>query len=318
MKVDQPLISCIIPVYNAEKYLRRCVDSVLKQDYPFIEIILIDDGSTDASPSLCDEYALIYSNVIVRHIPNGGASLARKLGIELSRGEYITFVDSDDYVAVNYVSVIYVALLKYNVKISSCRQQILYHSQAPQFPDNIDIQILVGEKLMKRFFFYEFWGLPASLYHKSLFTNVYFPKETLSEDYYIKCQIFIDNTQMGYVDAPLYVYEKHKGSLSNTKLSLTAFEEFENVYHVYELTNAKIPKYAPLALKNVIETSVKLLLMGNYSERKLYSDLYRPIKIFLRNHTFDIFRNRFLLANVKIIALILRFCPSISYVFNRL
>lgn len=319
MKADQPLISCIIPVYNAETYLRRCVDSVLKQDYPFMEIILIDDGSTDASSSLCDEYALNYSNVIVKHIPNHGASLARKLGLKLAKGEYVTFVDSDDYVKYNYISVMFSALQKYDSFIAGCG--CLRVSVDCDVQDDVaqSSDILLSEEvLMTRFLNYEFWGLWGGLYSMSLFNNIDFPKETLSEDYYIKCQMFLAQCEMAYVDNPLYIYERHNASLSNTRLSERAFEEFENVSRVYELIKDNMPQFTSLALRNVIETCVKLLLMGSYSKRKYYSVLYRPIKIFLRNHTFDILRNRFLLTNVKIIAIILRICPSMSIVLNRL
>lgn len=319
MKVDQPLISCIIPVYNAEKYLCRCIDSVLKQDYPFIEIILIDDGSTDASSLLCDEYALIHDNVIVKHIPNGGASLARKKGIKLAKGEYITFVDADDYVRYNYISAMFSALQKYDSFIAGC--SCLRVSVDCDVQDDVaqSSDILLSEEvLMTRFLNYEFWGLCGGLYSISLFNNIDFPKATLSEDYYIKCQMFIVQCQMAYVDKPLYVYEQHDASLSHTRLSERAFEEFENVSRVYELIKCKMPQFTSLALRNVIETCVKLLLMGSYSKRKYYNALYRPIKIFLRNHTFDILRNRFLLTNVKIIAIILRICPSMSIVLNRL
>ena len=94
--MDKKLISVIIPVYNVEKYLRRCVESVLNQTYVNLEIILVDDGSLDKSKSICDEFAQKYERVKVIHKKNGGLSSARNAGIELATGEYIGFVDSDD------------------------------------------------------------------------------------------------------------------------------------------------------------------------------------------------------------------------------
>lgn len=315
---EQPLISCIIPVYNAEKYLHRCIDSVLVQDYPAIEIILIDDGSTDASSTICDEYAAQHYNIIVKHTSNKGASLARKTGLELAKGEYLTFVDADDYVTHNYVSAMFEALKKYNTEISSCCQQIIKPNDILQVSTHIEILLLKDSDLMSRFFWYEFWGMPASLYHKAVFKRINFPKATLSEDYYIKCQIFLRNCKMAYVDAPLYIYEKHADSLSNTKLSAKAFEEFENVYYVYKLIQTKMPQYIPLALKNVIETCVKLLLMGESTERKLYNNQYKYIKTFLKEHTVEIWQNKYILQKVKLIAIVLRYYPSISSLFNKL
>lgn len=306
---EQPLISCIIPVFNAEKYLHRCINSILAQDYPTIEIILIDDGSTDTSPTICDEYAKQYCNIIVKHTSNKGASLARKTGLELAKGEYLTFVDADDYVTHNYVSAMFEALKKYNTEISSCCQQIIKPNDILQVSTHIEILLLKDSDLMSRFFWYEFWGMPASLYHKAVFKRINFPKATLSEDYYIKCQIFLRNCKMAYVDAPLYIYEKHADSLSNTKLSAKAFEEFENTIAVYEIIRNQNPQYTQLALKNAIETCVKLLLMGDSVQHKKYKRNYTLINKFMKIHSMEIFRNRYLLRNVKILALVLRYFP---------
>ena len=100
---NSPLVSVIIPVYNTEKYLLKCVDSVLAQTYTNIEIILVEDGSPDNCPTLCDEYAKKDSRIKVIHKKNEGSSLARKTGINNANGEYLAFVDSDDWVEENYI-----------------------------------------------------------------------------------------------------------------------------------------------------------------------------------------------------------------------
>lgn len=310
----QPLISCIIPVFNAEQYLHRCINSVLDQDYRALEIILIDDGSTDTSPKICDEYATQHCNIIVKHIPNGGASLARKVGVELAKGEYLTFVDADDYVTHNYVSAMFEALQKYDTTIAGCGLQCIEPGNKIKIVNRSTTILLKDDTLMTRFFNYEFWALWGTLYAKSAFTNIDFPKATLSEDYYIKCQMFLCNCKMAYVDTPLYIYEKHENSLSNTKLSPKAFEEFENTIAVYEIIRNQKPQYIQLALKNAIETSVKLLLMGNSRQHKKYHKNYALIKKFLKVHFMEIFENRYLLRNVKILALTLRYFPYL-YLF---
>lgn len=101
---DNPLISVIIPVYNMEKYLRRCLDSVLAQDYTNLEILVVDDGSTDGSWAICQEYARKDARITVIHQENGGLSAARNTGLDRATGAYIAFVDSDDYILPNMYS----------------------------------------------------------------------------------------------------------------------------------------------------------------------------------------------------------------------
>lgn len=101
--MNQPKISVIVPVYNDEKWLRRCVDSILTQTYTDFELLLVDDGSTDGSGAICDEYTAKDSRVHVFHQPNGGVSSASNLGLDNARGEWISFVDSDDWMDMNYL-----------------------------------------------------------------------------------------------------------------------------------------------------------------------------------------------------------------------
>lgn len=114
------LISVIVPVYNVENYLERCVASILKQTYTDLEIILIDDGSTDKSGAICDELQKKDSRIIVLHKENGGQSSARNLGLKICKGTWICFIDSDDFIRVDYVEELYRLCITYNVPISQC------------------------------------------------------------------------------------------------------------------------------------------------------------------------------------------------------
>lgn len=313
---NDPLISIIIPIYNSAQYLHRCINSVLAQDYINIEIILIDDGSKDESPTICDEYATKHRNIIVLHIPNGGASLARKKGIEIAKGKYFSFIDSDDYVSKNYISALYTAIQKYHTQVASCRVKITKSNNRARTEATITTSLLKENKLMYRFFHYEFWGMPGGLYKRDILYNLYFPKETLCEDYFIKAQIFTKITQMALVEATLYIYEKHEGSLSNTPLSLRAFEEFKNTCRVYEFMKQKMPQYAGLALKNVVETCIKLLLMDTPSKRLQYITQYKPIHEFLKAEEFNIYKNKHLSKKLKFIVLTLRCFPKMNRIYN--
>ena len=125
------MISIVVPVYNTEKYLKRCVDSILAQTYTDLEIILVDDGSKDSSGAICDEYAKQDQRIQVVHKKNGGVSSARNLGLDLAQGEYIAFVDSDDYLDPNMYEEMYKVALEYNceVVLTDCIKEYMNESQ---------------------------------------------------------------------------------------------------------------------------------------------------------------------------------------------
>ena len=238
------MISVIIPVYNSESYLTRCVESVLSQSFSGeIEVLLIDDGSTDRSGDLCDELAQDDSRITVFHTENRGASLARRLGLEKAKGELVTFVDSDDYVAPNYVSTLYELLQKNNVNISACGVWRLEFSGEPK-PETVGGETMVLERdaLFRRFFKYEFWGFWGGMYLLRQLLDIVFPKPTLSEDYFVKAHLFQKEQRMAYTSAPLYYYEHHEKSLSHQRLTKKTFDEFENVKSVLDFTSAQMPE----------------------------------------------------------------------------
>ena len=113
----EKLISVIVPVYNVEKYLSRCIESILRQTYPYFELILVDDGSPDKSGKICDKYAKKDERIKVLHKENGGVSSARNIGLDYAKGEYISFIDSDDWVRENYLEKLLAPMLQYDVQM---------------------------------------------------------------------------------------------------------------------------------------------------------------------------------------------------------
>ena len=138
MKND--LISIIIPVFNKEFFLERCLESVLKQTYRNIEVILIDDGSTDKSKDICDSYASQYKRVKTVHKNNGGVSSARNLGIDYANGSYIIFVDADDVVSPNYVEILYHYIINSDVDIIMCGLKEVHYRQGKEFVVNKQLE----------------------------------------------------------------------------------------------------------------------------------------------------------------------------------
>ena len=314
------LVSIIVPVYNAEEYLGRCLDSIINQTYQDIEIVLVDDGSTDNSGEICEDYALKDSRIVVAHIPNGGASMARKKGLELCKGQYVTFVDSDDWVSPYYISTLLQLIDEYGVNVSSCGVQRVKQGDVfgREIVETYNTQLLPFDKLMPRFFKYEFWGFVGKIYLRSCFDHLFFPVATLSEDYYVMTQLFYKEQQFAVSDAPLYYYEYHENSLSHQKLSIRAFEEFDNVKAVYDYVCTNMPQYRDYAFSNVVETAVKLNFFRDQDIEQRYKKQFTIIDIFLKKSCREILSNNRIPKGVKLLALGMSLNPSISILCFRL
>ncbi len=292
------IISVIIPIYNAVPYLHRCIDSVLTQSYQQIEVVLVDDGSTDGSGTLCDLFQKKDPRIKVIHQPNKGASYARKNGLEWCLGEYITFVDSDDVIEPDYLGEMLHALLEQNTPIAACG--IAKHKEG----ENVAIsrekgscKLLKEEELHHRFFRYEFWGFWGKMYSKHVFDGIYFPQATINEDYVVMAQLFHKHKQMAYVDIPLYHYLIHEISLSNQKLSLRMMEEWTNklwCYNFYYKNNSKWLKYAEA---QAAETCCKLL--GCIDGKRKYAIYNHEMRKFLKLHCLSLLCSRHLVTGLK-------------------
>lgn len=298
-----PLISIVVPVYNASMYLERCFRCLQEQSYPTLEFVLVNDGSTDKSGEMCDQIAAKDGRFKVFHIKNGGASLARKYGLERAEGEFVSFMDCDDCVSTDYIKQLYDLIVSHNVNVSACRVQRIFNESEISTQIEGEQCLLRFEELMPRFFKYEFWGLYGKLYRKKVFEKITFPIATISEDYYVMAQLFLQEGNMAYTYAPLYYYEYHEGSLSHLAISKRAFEEFENVKAVYEMMQARTPQYVEMALSNVVETCLKLLSMNHKDPSKTYTDLAKPLRQFLRSHLIEILRTNAIYWKLKIMAM---------------
>ena len=284
-------------------YLERCFRCLQEQNYPTLEFVLVDDGSTDMSGEMCDQIATKDRRFKVFHIKNGGASLARKYGLERAEGEFVSFMDCDDCVSTDYIKQLYGLIVLHNVNISACRVQRIFNESEISTQIEGEQCLLRFEELMPRFFKYEFWGLYGKLYRKKVFEKITFPIATISEDYYVMAQLFLQERLMAYTDAPLYYYEFHEGSLSHLAISKRAFEEFENVKAAYEMMQAQAPQYAEMALSNVVETCAKLLSMNHKDPSKTYTDPAKPLRQFLRSHIIEILRTDAIYWKLKVLAM---------------
>ena len=226
-----PLISVIIPVYNVEKYLHRCLDSVIAQTYQNLEIICVDDGSIDDSGKICDQYAVRDARIKVIHQENQGLSAARNRGLDAAEGEYIAFVDSDDYILEDMYKKMLDKLLNYNVDLCVCQWQYEF-SDGRQVvkKKNIDPTIY-GRKASLEFARFLYMGNYENgvvvaawnkLYRRALLDTIHF-EGRIHEDDAFNGRIMAKDISVYVMEEQFYVYAQNGDSLTNKPFSANKF-----------------------------------------------------------------------------------------------
>lgn len=209
-----PSISVIVPVYKVEKYLDRCVKSVLDQTFTDFELILVDDGSPDRCPALCDEWAAKDSRIRVIHKKNGGLSDARNAGIDAARGEYLFFADSDDYLHRCVLEALYGGLRSLGVQICACDYVLTDGEPLPTEPPQVTAESWKPE----RFFLDTRLGTVAwaKLYHKSCFSGVRYPFGKIHEDQFTTHKLLFAQAAVGLVPFAGYGYFRNQEGITRS------------------------------------------------------------------------------------------------------
>ena len=216
------VISVIVPVYNVEQYLQRCVNSILSQTFWNFDLVLVDDGSPDLCGELCEEISQKDSRVIVLHRENGGLSAARNTGIEWalshSESQWITFIDSDDWIHPQYLECLLEAVLKSTVNISVCKQKSVEYVQLSHgilYKEKPKVELLNAEDLLinHEWNFNYAWG---KLYAKSLFRELRYPEGKNFEDTFTTYQALFACDQIVWLDRELYYYFKNDEGISHS------------------------------------------------------------------------------------------------------
>lgn len=225
----KPLISVILPIYNIEGYLPKCMESVFAQTYKNIEIIMVDDGSTDNCPSLCDMYKEKDPRVVVYHKSNGGLSDARNHGIEHANGLFITCIDPDDYVDVDYVEYLYKIAEKYKARMSICQHRVHYDNGDIKENGKAGDESINTDKCIERMLYHDVIDTSAwaKLYHKELFESVSYPKGKIFEDIATTYALMLqcDHIAVGYESKYNYIF--HNNSIVNGAFKRSKFDLVE-------------------------------------------------------------------------------------------
>lgn len=230
-----PLITVIVPVYNVEKYLHDCIDSILAQTYPNVELILVNDGSKDNSGKICDQYASIHPNITVIHSKNGGQSAARNKGLDQAHGEFIMFVDSDDFIDNNTIETLYDLHCNYGAdvvgsQLSMCTTDgklICVDDRLTQ-----DVATYTAEQALKEMLISKISRSPcAKLYLKGAIGNLRFIEGRTNEDVLFLFSLYQQCNLVCYARHSFYHYRYNPNSTTKN-IPYIFFQEFENVIYM--------------------------------------------------------------------------------------
>lgn len=257
MTTAHPLISVIVPVYNVEAYLKRCVDSICGQTYDNLEILLIDDGSTDGSGGICDEISAQEERVRVWHTVNQGPSAARNLGIDQAAGEYLLFVDSDDVPSRDQIAFLYCQLVETKAELAICNFAVTDGDTFSEAEEN-HRYIWSGEQALKNLLYQKYfttapWG---KLFRKALFWNVRFPLGTLYEDTLAIAQVVGKARRVVYSDAVKYGYFQRPGSTMRSAYKEETYQYVEITEQLMSFVQEKYPELLPAAISRFVWANV--------------------------------------------------------------
>ncbi|KRM84214.1 hypothetical protein FC35_GL000469 [Limosilactobacillus coleohominis DSM 14060] len=257
MMNDNPLISVIIPVYNVRNYLNKCLESVLQQTYKNLEIILVDDGSTDGSENIVEEYSQKDSRIKVIHQVNGGLSRARNTGLDVMKGSYVTFVDSDDYITPDYVEYLFnlIKQTDFAVKLSLC--SLMNHFSVTD--KNINCgddseRLLSGEKCIEMMCYHNLVDTCAyaKLAKKELYDQVRFPEGKLFEDIATTYQLFLQCDKVACGFKPKYFYNIRSNSIVTSQFSRRKLELNEMTDSMAREVNKRYPRLSKATLRRQV------------------------------------------------------------------
>lgn len=255
----QPKISVIVPIFKVEDYLPRCVESIINQKYKNLEIILVDDGSTDSCPVLCDEYAKKDDRIIVIHKENGGLSDARNAGMKIATGEYISFIDSDDYIANDYFSNLYETMQSQKSDIVECSVVKFYgDDNFDDYTDDLSIcnystqdglSALIAEKPFRQ----HVWN---KLYKTSLVFDILFPVGKLNEDEFWTYQIFGRAKKVTKINKTMYYYFQRESSIMGNTYNLRRLDVLEGKANRQVYIENNFPKLSTQAKIDFIASCI--------------------------------------------------------------
>ena len=314
----QPLISIIIPIYNIMDCLEKCVDSCLNQTYQNIEILMVDDGSTDGTSELCDKIAKKDSRIRVFHKENGGSSSARNLGIENAKGDYLGFVDSDDFISPTMYEDLINAILEHNVPIAQVSRDEI-DDKGNKLPDVCappeKAFLCTSDEFMKELLMHRGdCSFCTKLIRKDLFADRRFPIGKLNEDFYLLLQML--NEVNGIYILPEQHYHVFYRIGSNTRkkdkndFSRVFMDIVDNADVAQEIVDKHYPDLKEVCIRFGLFQRLDYMLHIPVMQMTSDNRFYIQVKQYLRKHLKDTISNPYLTKKNKIYLLLLTIAPK--------
>lgn len=285
---EKDLVSVVVPVYNVEQYVGRCIESLTAQTYSNIEIILVDDGSGDRSGVICDQYSERDQRVVTIHKENGGLSDARNEGIRHARGKWITFVDSDDYVHPEYVRILNQNIIESGADISICKFVQKRSTEEKEIGDEFGTQLISDsptvyskreglEKLLYQYISTSAW---AKMYKTELFQETLFPYGKLYEDVVTVFDIFRKAEHIAVSNSLLYYYCVRGDSIIRKGFAERKLDYIENTKYVLNKTREDFPGLEKAAISRALWADVHVVVQIGSDKRhsKVQNELWEEVK----------------------------------------
>lgn len=317
--MSDKLISVIVPVYNIEsEYLERCIRSICNQTYKKLDIILVDDGSTDGSGDVCDRFAAEDMRIRVFHKENGGSSSARNLGIKEAKGEYIGFIDSDDYIEPDMYELLAQAVTKYDAPMAQISRDEI-DEKGNRMPDicippkeesKVSSETMMRELLMHR----GDCSFCTRITHKALFVDREFPVGKLNEDFYLLTHMLTDITHLVILPKQCYhvFYRMNSNSRKKDKndFSRVFTDIVDNADMITKLVEEKFPVLLPVAMRFGFFQRLDYLLHIPVAQMTKTNTFYRNVVCYLRKNVLKMLTNPYLTGKNKAYLLLLTIAPK--------
>ena len=284
-----PEISIIVPVYNVERYLEKCINSILDQTFKNFEVLIIDDGSNDNSGLICDKFAESDSRIKIFHRQNEGIAKVRSFGLKQAKGKYICFVDSDDYIFESYLGCLYYAITNTNAKIAACKHINFENGDIEPCSNNpVEITHLhvkhdaIDEYIADIDNTETYVCVWNKIYEKGLWENIDFPSNKIYEDMYVWYQILDKAKDVAFIDNVLYARRLRAGSITHSSYSLEQWYMVESkIEQLYYFKNQNKQRLVEISFDSIMHffwDNIKGMKEMNILDDKIINEYRNRIK----------------------------------------